>query len=89
MELEQVKEVIKMMPESFDSHEFIKKFIKEKPSLYGHMLIERDNVTTVHSEIANFLRNYADGLRIEKVPNGKMSDSIFGNEVPNACWRKI
>jgi len=83
------KFIQEQMSDEFDSHEFIKMFIKKYPDSYGLLLIAYKNVTTTHSQIANFLRNNAEELHIEENPNKKKSNSIFEKTVPNASWRKI
>lgn len=73
----------------FDSHAFIRAFIKTHPSVYGQMLIEYDNVTVAHSVIANFLLNNSKELGIERMNEDNMSRDIFDIETPCAGWRVL
>lgn len=88
MILEEVRTVVDEMDEKFDSHEFIKAYILRFTKAYGSLLVKHENVTTAHAEISNYLRNHADELGIEKVGAEKISKDIFGNDAPNAEWRK-
>ena len=72
----------------FDSHKFIQLFMKQHAAVYGKLLQEHPNPTTVHAMIANYLRTHASELHIRKVEGGAMSNSIFDKEVSNALWRK-
>lgn len=82
-----VKTVVEMMPKEFDSHDFIRRFIWECPKTYGELLIKHNNVKNAHAEISNYLRNYANELEIEQLPDRNSAD-IFGNTVLNANWTK-
>ena len=82
--------VIRLMPTRFDSHQFIRKFIYNFPSLYGKLLIKHDNVTTAHAEIANTLKNYSVKLCIQEVNGSKdISVDIFNNLAKCAVWYKL
>lgn len=82
-----INEILKNS-ETFDSHVFIRAFIKTQPSSYGRMLIEYDDVTVTHSVIANFLLNNAKELGIERLGRDSISRDIFDIETPCAEWRK-
>lgn len=71
---------------TFDSHAFIRAFIKTYPSVYGQMLIEYDNVKVTHSVIANFLLNNANELRIDRLDSDSISRDIFDIDTPCAEW---
>ena len=86
---DEIADIVSIMDYEFDSHQFINSFVKKYPTSYGYLLIKYDDVTSTHSQIANFLRNNAKDLQIEEDANKEKSNSIFGNEVPNAHWRKI
>ncbi len=88
MRLEEVREIVNRLESEFDSHKFIREFIFACTRSYGNLLVKHGNVTTAHAEIANFLRNHAEELSIEKIGEDKISKDIFGNDVPNANWRK-
>ena len=79
-----------MMDKEFDSHNFIKSFMKNSAALYGHYLVEYDNVRTVNSQIAKSLQRCSESLGISKVKDGQIhkSDDIFNNDVPCAVWKK-
>lgn len=89
MDIKIVKSVIDKILENcetFDSHVFIRAFIKTQPSSYGKMLIEYDDVTVTHSVIANFLLNNAKDLEIERLDSDSTSRDIFDIETPCAAW---
>lgn len=86
---EEIERVVHMMPKSFDSHEFIRKYIWECPESYGGLLIKHGNVSTVHGEIAIFLRSHlgTNGLPI-KEDGEKPSEDIFKNIRSCVCWTR-
>ena len=88
MEVKQVRQVIDILGNEFDSHKFIREFILRCTGTYGELLIKHGNVTTAHAEIANYLRSHADELEIEKLRNDEISADIFGNDVTNTFWKK-
>ena len=81
-------EVVKLLPEEFDSHEFIREFIFNCPQPYGRLLIKHNNVSTAHGEIANILRNNSCRLNIEQSGYKVYSNDIFGRQALNALWHK-
>lgn len=88
--LEAIKDIIKKMPnDTFDSHEFIKVFVKKFEPQYVTLLAlyKKNPYRIVNSQIAlNLAKNLAY-LEIEK--NGKiLSDTIFGLNNPNELWKK-
>ena len=88
MDIKEVKTIVDAMPQNFDSHEFILKFIWKYTSSYGHLLIKHGNVTTAHAEISKFLLNKTSELCIEK--KGEInSKDLFGNIAPCAQWKKF
>lgn len=88
MELKQAKQIINNLEGEFDSHTFIQEFIKKYPKSYGELLIKYENATTVNSMIANYLRTNASKLSIARSETDTKSIDIFGNNAPNAVWRK-
>lgn len=85
---EEVKMVVNMMDDSFDSHAFILKLLEKRPAVYGQLLIKHNNVTTAHAKISNFLRYYAKELGIKEEENKVESKDIFGITKPCAQWGK-
>ena len=85
---DEIKIVVDMMDNNFDSHAFILKLLEEYPAVYGQLLIKHNNVTTAHAEISNFLRNHAMGLGIKEKENKAESKDIFGSTKPCAQWEK-
>ena len=83
-----VKNLVDEMDNSFDSHAFILKLLERLPSVYGQLLIKHDNVTTAHAEISNFLRNNATDLHIKEEERKSESMDIFGIVNPCAQWQK-
>ena len=60
------------------------------PYSYGALLIQYNNVTVAHAEIANFLWRNAPILSILRVDNSShKSNDIFGNLTTCAKWAKI
>jgi len=88
-EFEIVKENVNAPENEFDSHAFIREFIKRYPQSYGALLIKHKNVNTANAEIANFLRRNDGDLHIIKAEEDVISKDILGYDVPNALWRKI
>jgi hypothetical protein len=81
--IEQAKEIIKILrdrqePNTFTSHEFIGRYIKEYESDYIDMLVEYKNNKTpeifkeLNSQIAKFLSNNQHKLSI--LENGEVKD---------------
>lgn len=83
-----VQETISMMPQNFDSHDFIRKFIWKYPEIYGRLLIKHANVTTAHAEIGNYLRCHASELGINELPEKVESEDILRIICPCAQWEK-
>lgn len=85
---DEIKIVVDMMDNGFDSHAFILKLLEKRPAVYGQLLIKYNNVTNAHAEISNFLRNHAMELGIKEKENKAESKDIFGNTKPCAQWVK-
>ncbi len=77
-----------MLNDTFDSHEFIRRFAKRFESAYNGFLGNYNSHRTVHAQLAlNLLRN-TEFLGIQK--NGEVwSESVFGFVVPNKEWVKL
>ena len=83
-----VQEILSLMPQNFDSHDFIRKFIWECPKVYGELLIKYENVSTAHAEISNYLRYNASKLGIKELDEKTESEDIFKTKRPCANWEK-
>ena len=79
--------IINQLDNEFDSHQFIKCFAKKFEPEYIDFLSNYKSHKTVHSHIALGLAKYADALGINKGID-VLSESVFGNEVPNKKWSK-
>ena len=88
MAIEEFKQIIDLLQDTFDSHTFICEYIYRFPSSYGGLLIKHNNVIMANAEIANFLRNNSNKLNIYKFGDTVSAD-IFGKIVPCAKWQKI
>jgi glutathione peroxidase-family protein len=88
--LEEIKDIIKKMPnDTFDSHEFIKIFVKKFEPQYVTLLAlyKKNPHRIVNSQIALNLVKHMDYLEIEK--NGKViSETVFGLNNRNELWNK-
>lgn len=88
LQLLEVQEIIELMPNGFDSHDFIRKFIWKCPEIYGRLLIKHANVTTAHAEISNYLRCHTSELGINELPEKVESEDILRIIRPCAQWEK-
>lgn len=78
----------KQLNSEFDSHQFIKCFAKKFESEYINYLANYESHRSVHSQIALGLAKYAEELGIRKGTDDVLSESVFGNDVPNKKWSK-
>ncbi len=89
--LETIREVIIDLPDTFDSHDFIKKFSKKIELDYVYLLATAGSIEpfqNVNFQIGNFLKNNQAVLRIEF--QGKIfSENVFGNNTECGNWRKV
>ena len=85
----EAEEVLRHLPNEFDSHAFIFKYIDLHENDYIDELAQnngRDNVfRKVNAEIGRFLWNNSKRLHIEKV-NRLPSPNIKGNNTENQNW---
>lgn len=92
MKIETVKRVLESMPQEFDSHQFIERFIRENEREYVEMLYEQKDSPAifrdVHAMIARYLVENADALAIKKTGRTQ-SENIKGYESENQNWRKL
>ena len=88
MDIYEVQTIVDEMPQEFNSHKFILKYLEKCPRSYGCLLIKHEDVTAAHAEIGRFLLNKSCELRIEK--SGMTgSNNIFGNIDQCAKWKKV
>ena len=82
--------IIKNIPETFDSHLFIRLFSKEFELEYVNFLTEYDKepFRMVHLQIARFLVFNQTQLGIEDTEKKTESPNIFGDKTSNELWRK-
>lgn len=92
MEVEHFKEIIDELSNEFDSHEFIKKFMKRHEREYVEMLYKNINTPNgifraVDAEIARFLSVHAVELGIRKDERGSSGNPKM-NKSENQSWTK-
>ncbi|MBD5245891.1 MAG: hypothetical protein HDS58_03475 [Barnesiella sp.] len=87
--IEECKVVIEELHAEFDSHEFIRSFIKKFHVEYGIIIIMSKSVTSAHSKIAKYLKEHRNELRIEILPGKVKSDTIFGKYNYCCKWKKL
>ena len=86
--IDEAKEVIKQLPERFDSHEFLRQYTLAYTWPYLQLLKETKEVTILHMRVGSFLKqNAGKELPIRKVDE-VVTDNIFGNPSPCALWEK-
>ena len=90
MNINEAQQIVDLMQNRFDSHDFICEYINHFPRSYGQLLVDNNNVNTTHGKIALFLRTNSADLRITKIEDDNyQSYNIFGNLVHCAKWEKI
>ncbi len=84
-----------MLLTEFCKISFIKKYVEISPKEYLEKLLpalsKRQDimrVTKVDSEIARFLSNHSNDLKIEKENDNSQSENILGNISPCTKWHK-
>ena len=82
--------IVKLMPDTFDSHDFILRLAQKYQKLYIQALYEHTNQTRpfhrVHMAIAKRLKKRRDLVeQIDSTP----SLNIFGVKSKVAVWRKV
>lgn len=87
---EKYSEIVDMMPDEFNSHDFILKLVQRYQRFYVQALSEYANnnqpFLTVHGEIAKRLKKRYD---LVKHIDNKTSKNIFGLDSDAAVWRKV
>ncbi len=82
--------IVELMPDKFDSHDFIMRLSQENQKLYILALYENRNKVrpfeTVHKAIAKRLKKHTDLVEQEGY---KSSRNIFGLENRVAKWRRV
>lgn len=84
--------VCDQLDESFDSHDFINKFIALHENVYIEMLAQRNDkeqvFRTLNAEIGRFLQLHQDEIGIEEdqEKGKKLSKNIKGNVTNNQSW---
>ncbi|MFA7450511.1 MAG: hypothetical protein WCY79_03015 [Bacteroidales bacterium] len=86
-----IREIINDMSDTFDSHDFIKKFSKRFELDYVDLLATANSIEpfqTVNKQIGRFLSDNQTMLRIECM--GKInSENVFGNKTKCEKWKKV
>ena len=86
--LDQAKQVLDQMSNTFDSHEFIIRFIIMFPAKYIDLLAKYKATGKAHGAIAAFLQENSDSLEIQH--QGKIrSENIYGRDTLCEKWKKI
>ena len=84
-------EVLRHLPNEFDSHDFIEKYLTVFERDYVNMLINNIDSTTifrtVNATIGRFLSNNQETLNIRKITRTD-SQNVRGNVTDNQYWRK-
>ena len=84
-------EVLRHLPNEFDSHDFIEKYLTVFERDYVNMLINNIDSTTifrtVNATIGRFLSNNQETLNIRKITRTD-SRNVRGNVTDNQYWRK-
>jgi len=82
--------IVRLMPDEFDSHEFILALARKHQKLYVHALFTRKNenlpFNRTHMAIGKRLKRHKD--LVEQIGN-RNSPNIFGLESKVAVWRKV
>lgn len=92
MEINEVNSIVKAFAckqSCFDSHDFIKEFMKTQTKSYADLLNKHDDVTKAHAEIGNYLRIHAKDLGIIQMEEESPSLDVFNNITPCANWQII
>lgn len=92
MEIDNVKAIIDGILQTksvFDSHDFIRAYMKSETKDYGQMLVKYKDVRQTHSIIANYLLDNSKKLGIEKTVKESISRDVFDIETPCAEWKSL
>ncbi len=90
---EKFPEIVSMMADKFNSHEFILKLAQKYQRLYVEALcVYADNdqpFQTVHGEIAKRLKKYKKHKKLVEHIGNAPSSNIFGLTNDAAVWEKV
>lgn len=85
--LEEASQVIELLPEKFDSHDFLRQYALCFTWSYLSLLKESGDVQQLHMSIGAFLINNTSKLNISKI--GEVTTAnIFGKMTKCAQWSK-
>ena len=95
LDLNRARQIIDLLPETFDSHDFIFEYLNRYERDYVEWLSEHLAQRTdtgifmgVNSEIARFLSQNSQALHISTSDTLVESRNIKNNITPNHQWRK-
>ena len=87
MNKKQVEKTIESLSDFFDSHAFIRKYMKKYPKSYGVFISQYKTLNAAHAQIGKFLLENAPELKIEYI--GEIESlNVLVNPVKNALWKK-
>lgn len=79
--------VISMLPQQFDSHDFIKKFMQYHPVAYAETIIKCKSIPASHGHIALTVSNNSNTLGVKSMGR-RMSIDIFNEMTECELWIK-
>lgn len=86
--LDESKSIIRMLPTTFDSHEFIRiGALSATPSFIDLLRQYHGDFTIIDSQIGSFLLRNSEQLSISKVEE-QISETIIGTQSKCALWKK-
>jgi len=86
--LGEASQVIELLPENFDSHDFLRQYALCYTWSYLSLLMESGDVQQLHMNIGAFLINNISNLNISKI--GEVTTAnIFGKKTKCAQWGKV
>lgn len=87
MNIKQAQRVIVLLGQFFDSHAFIRKYMKKYPKAYAKIVSEHKTLKAAHATIGRFLENNSVDLNITHL--GEIESlNILMNPSSNALWQK-
>jgi hypothetical protein len=88
--IDAAKIVIQSLPETFDSHNFIERFLLQYEDIYKSLFTQYDNdgVQKTHRLIGRFLVDNQEKLGIRKSEKVQ-SRNFHGNNTEVQCWTRI
>ncbi len=83
----EIRDIIGGLDDTFDSHDFLKKFAKQCEKKYIEMLCEEKSFREVHKQIGAWIEHEQEHLGL--IAKGKVtSENIFGNISSVEQWQK-